>query len=140
MLERALKFSELHHIGQVDKAGVDYFTGHILTVVDNAKKLTDDVVVHVASALHDVVEDTEVSIEEVAKEFGEEVAEIVGLVSKVEGVSKKDYFSAIKGNCKARLVKVADMTHNSDLSRLSVVSEADLVRTEQYKKWVEYLA
>ncbi|MGB5446608.1 MAG: HD domain-containing protein [Psychromonas sp.] len=140
MLEKALQFSELHHKGQVDKAGVDYFSGHILAVVANAKKLTNEEVVHVASALHDVVEDTEVSIEEVARLFGEEVAEIVKLVSKVEGVPKSEYFRAIKGNPKARLVKVADMTHNSDLSRLAVVHEADLLRTAQYKKWMEYLA
>jgi (p)ppGpp synthase/HD superfamily hydrolase len=140
MLKQALKFAKLHHIGQVDKAGVDYFSGHISTVVANSKELTNDVVVHVSCALHDVVEDTEVSIEEISRLFGEEVTEIVGLVTKVEGVPKNEYFRAIKGNSKASLVKLADLKHNSDLSRLAVVNEVDLARTAQYKEWIKYLS
>lgn len=140
MLERALKFAKVHHAGQVDKAGADYFTGHIMTVVANAKTLTKDPIIHTAAALHDVVEDTPVTIEEVAELFGEEVAVVVGLVTKSAGIPKSEYFRAIKENDRATIVKIADMTHNTDLGRLAIVTEADRARNAVYMEWMEYLA
>lgn len=139
MLNVALKFAKKHHAGQVDKAGVDYFSGHISTVVANAKKLTNLEIVLVASALHDVVEDTNVTLEEVANKFGAEVAEVVKLVTKDPNVDKAVYFKNIKDNKYATLVKLADMTHNTDLRRLKVVTNVDLERNAQYKMWMNYL-
>jgi len=139
MLKQALEFAKLKHKGQVDKANVDYFSGHILSVVANAKKLTNDEIVHIASALHDVVEDTNVKIKEIADLFGEEVAEIVQLVTKNNQTNIKEYYKEIKECEKARLVKIADLMHNSDLTRLPVIKQRDLLRNERYKNYIYYL-
>ncbi len=50
-----------------------------------------------------------------------------------------DYVKEIKTNNTATAVKLADLKHNSDLTRLDVVDEKDLKRVEKYKKAIELL-
>ena len=71
-----------------------------------------------AALLHDVVEDTDVTIEELEKEFPPEVTEAVRLLTHAEGTDYFDYVRAIRKNPIAVAVKMADLAHNSDESRL----------------------
>ena len=135
-IEIAKEYSKRYHFGQVDKAGVDYFKGHITTVakkVANAGYNSNYVVV---ALLHDVVEDTSATIEEIAVEFGEEVAKAVDAMSKREGEDYEAYLDRVTANSMALVVKFYDMEHNSDINRLSTVREKDLKRVEKYKKYM----
>ncbi len=89
--------------------------------------------------LHDVVEDTDYTIEQLSEIFPKEVIDAVKLLTHNDDTPYLDYVRRIKTNPIATKVKLADLTHNSDLSRLDNVSENDLLRTEKYKKAKEIL-
>ena len=135
-VERAKAYARRYHDGQVDKAGVDYFSGHVSTVtqkVANAGYSSEYVVV---AFLHDVVEDTSATIAEISLAFGEEVAESVDAMSKRKGEAYETYLHRVTRNSMASVVKFYDMEHNSDISRLSTIREKDLKRVEKYKKYM----
>ena len=135
-VERAKEYAKRYHLGQVDKAGVDYFAGHVTTVsqkVANAGYSSEYVVV---AFLHDVVEDTSATIEEIALEFGEEVAKAVDAMSKRKEEAYEAYLHRVTMNSMASVVKFYDMEHNSDIGRLSTIREKDLKRVEKYKKYM----
>ena len=134
-IERALVFATEAHAGQVDKAGRPY----IFHPVGVAASLLHTDAVHVCVALlHDVVEDTPVTIEEIEEEFGEEVAGPVALLTKPDpttdpGTPTDDaqYDAYLDGICAdpvAARVKLADLRHN--LSRLEHLDDetADRLR------------
>ncbi len=90
--------------------------------------------------LHDVVEDTEITFEELEKVgFSEEIIEALKLLTHDEAVPYMEYVRAIKKNPIATKVKLADLRHNSDLSRLDVVDEKALKRVEKYKMAMKIL-
>ena len=135
-IERVKEYAKRYHLGHVDKAGVDYFTGHVSSVaqkVANAGYSSEYVVV---AFLHDVVEDTSATIEEITLEFGEDVAKSVDAMSKRKGESYEAYLERVTTNSMASVVKFFDMEHNSDISRLSTVREKDLKRVEKYKRYM----
>lgn len=84
--------------------------------------------------LHDVVEDTEITLEELAKEFPREITDALRLLTHDEKVPYFEYVKAIWNNAIAKAVKLADLQHNSNLARLDTVTEKDLKRVEKYKK------
>ena len=133
MTNEALKLAYTAHQGQVDKGGIPY----IFHPYHLAEQMTDEISVCVA-LLHDVVEDTSVDMETIAALFPKEVTEALRLLTHTKD---KDYFSyveAIKDNPVARAVKLADLDHNSDESRLAgctAVSQEQLATwREKYKK------
>ena len=130
LLESARLLSIQAHSNQVDKAGVDYFTGHIQTVVNSVHTHKEKIVAY----LHDTVEDTEVSIEKIYEEFGEEIGDAVKAVTKLKKLDYTKYIEGIKANELARAVKIADLKHNMDLTRLKEVREKDVKRVEKYRK------
>ena len=77
----------------------------------------DDEISCCAALLHDVVEDTAVSMEELSREFPAEVVDVLNLLTHEEGRDYFDYVRAIKSNPIAVKVKLADIAHNSDQSR-----------------------
>lgn len=81
-LHKAYVFSQNAHKGQLRKGtDIPYFT-HIITTMNYAMELTDDIEVLIAAALHDTVEDTAVTIDEIKMEFGERVAFLVDCESE----------------------------------------------------------
>ena len=120
----AKMFAEAAHGGQM--YGENPYTQHLTDVVMNVRAeissrqhlqqqpFTEDVVrVLIDSAwLHDVVEDTDVSLETIRTLFGEQVAEVVDLLTKKKGLSYKKYIDNIKQNEYALLVKIADTRAN----------------------------
>ncbi len=113
LTERAMRLAYRAHDGQVDKAGVPY----IFHPIHLAEQMTTEACVCVA-LLHDVVEDSDVTIEDIAAFFPAEVTEAVRLLTHDENVPYLDYIRALRANPLARTVKLADLAHNSDESRL----------------------
>lgn len=113
MTVKAMKIAYAAHQGQVDKGGVPY----IFYPIHLAEKMRDEVSFCVA-LLHDVVEDTEVTMEDLAREFPSTVTAPLKLLTHRDGVDYFDYVRAIKGDPCARAVKLADLRHNMDASRL----------------------
>ena len=90
--------------------------------------------------LHDVIEDTELTLEDLHEyEFSKEVIEAVDIITKKKGEDYQSYLNSVKKNKLARAVKLADLCHNSDLTRLTKVTEKDIERKENYQKAIDFL-
>jgi hypothetical protein len=139
MLELAKFVSENSHKNQIDKAGIDYFTGHIQAVVNGVTTNKEKIVAY----LHDTVEDTPLTIERIKELFGEEIGEAVFAITKSKdgSLSYDDYIERVKANPLARAVKISDLKHNMDLSRLEKVgiTEKDIKRAKKYQKALKKL-
>ena len=103
---------EVHH-GQVDQCGVPY----VFHPYHLAEQMKDEYTTCIA-LLHDVVEDTSVTFEDLQKEFPKEVVDALRLLTHDKGTDYFEYVQAIKQNPLARAVKLADLEHNSDQSRM----------------------
>ena len=124
------------HNGQVDKAGVPY----IYHPVHLAEQVNSEEACIVA-LLHDVVEDTNVTIEKLEEmSFPEECIVALKLLSHEKQQDYFEYIENLKTNRLARTVKLLDLNHNSDLSRLkSEPTEKDLKRLKKYHKSMQIL-
>ena len=129
MVGKAREFAIRKHSGQVDKAGVEYWK-HPEFV---ASQLEDEKLKCVGW-LHDVLEDTETTEEELRKEFGNEIADLVDILTHKDGEGYYEYVDRVAKNSEAKKVKLADIKHNMDLSRLPEVTEKDIERIKKYKK------
>ena len=110
---RAMNLAYNAHHGQLDKGGVPY----IFHPIHLAEQMDDEISTCVA-LLHDTVEDTDVTLEELDREFPKEVAEAVRLLTHAEDVEYFDYIRAIRENAVAVRVKLADLDHNGDPGRI----------------------
>lgn len=122
------------HMGQVDKAFVPYIF-HPIHVAEQM----DDEITCIVALLHDVVEDTEVTFTDLEKEFSKEIVDILRLLTHDKNTDYMEYIEKIKSNKMATKVKIADIKHNMDKSRLDVIDEKTLIREEKYKKALEVL-
>ena len=130
MTKVALKLCFDAHKDQTDKSGMPY----VFHPFHLAEQMKDEATTIVA-LLHDVVEDTDYTIEDLRKMgFSEEVLEAITLMTHAPEVPYMDYVARVKTNPIARAVKLADLNHNSDSTRLEVLTEFDLRREEKYKK------
>ena len=128
--KKAMKLCYEAHKDQVDKSGLPY----VFHPAHVAEQMTDEATTIVA-LLHDVVEDTDYTLEDLAAEgFGKEILEAVALMTHEDDVPYLDYVAKLKNNPIARAVKLADLAHNSDLSRIGEVDEETKQRLEKYKK------
>ena len=133
--ERAYEIAKKAHLGQVDKAGEDYIK-HPEKVASFVKTDEEKAVAY----LHDVIEDTELTLEDLNKyDFSKEVLEAVDIITKKRGEDYQSYLNSVKKNKLARAVKLADLRHNSDLTRLIKVTEKDIKRKEKYQKAIDFL-
>lgn len=135
LTRKALKISFNAHKNQVDKSGMPY----VFHPFHLAEQMDDEYSVCVA-LLHDVVEDTDITIEELIIEgFPKEVINAIELMTHSDSVPYLDYVKIIKNNPIARKVKLADLMHNSDLSRLDKIDDKVLERVAKYKKAIGIL-
>ncbi len=132
----AYKIAVEAHKGQKDKAGADYIL-HPMTV---ASKVGDDESAIIVALLHDVVEDTNVTFEDLQELLTSEELTALKLLTHNDEVPYLDYVRLIGENTLTTKVKLADLQNNMDLSRLPVVTEKDLKRVEKYKKAFELLS
>ena len=136
LTKKAMQICFDAHKDQVDKAGLPY----VFHPMHLAEQMTDEASVCTA-LLHDVIEDTEMTIADLAAAgFPAEILRAVELVTHKDNESYWQYISDIKADPIARAVKLADLHHNSDLSRLSQVDEWALARVERYRKAIEMLS
>ena len=135
MLDLALKIATEAHKGQVDKAGVAYIE-HPKFVANLVNTEEEKIV----ALLHYVIEDTTVTLQDLKKYgFSKEVIEAIILLTKNKTVKYSEYIRNIKLNKIARIVKIADLKHNSDISRLSSITQKDLDRLKKYKEALRIL-
>jgi (p)ppGpp synthase/HD superfamily hydrolase len=135
LTKKAMQFCFAAHKEQTDKSGLPY----VFHPFHLAEQMPDELTA-AAALLHDVVEDTPYTLDDLRSQgFPETVIDALELLTHREGVSYFDYVAAIKLNPIARQVKMADLRHNSDLTRLDVVDSKALARVEKYKKALEIL-
>ena len=135
LTKKALRLSFESHKEQLDKTGMPY----VFHPFHLAEEM-DDEISTVCALLHDVVEDTDTTFADLRDMgFPDEVIEVLTLLTHEEGVPYMEYVEKISHNKIATKVKLADLRHNSDLSRLDVVDEAALKRSEKYKSAIELL-
>lgn len=135
LTKKAMRIAFDAHKEQVDKTGLPY----IFHPFHLAEQMTDEVTTCVA-LLHDVVEDTDITFEQLAAEgFTAEMLSALRLLTHDPSVPYMDYVREIKENPIAKAVKLADLRHNSDLSRMDIIDEKAIDRTEKYKQAIELL-
>lgn len=138
LTNKAMRIAYDAHMGQTDKVGLPY----VFHPLHLAEQMEDEISTCVA-LLHDVVEDTSVTLADLARDFPAEVVEAVALLTHEDGLDYFDYVRAIAQNSVAKAVKLADLDHNSDLSRLAgcpnVGPETLLRLREKYAKAREIL-
>jgi (p)ppGpp synthase/HD superfamily hydrolase len=129
-LERAIAIAAAAHEGQVDKGGAPYIL-HPLKVMLRVSTLEERIV----AVLHDAVEDCDISFDDLRREgFSETVLTAIASVTKVPGESYEAFVERAAQNPIGRVVKLADLEENSDLSRIAQPSWEDLERVEKYRR------
>lgn len=135
VFDKALLWAATAHQGQEDKAGRPYLM-HICEVICGVPTNDEKTV----AALHDIVEDTTTSFSDLEYEFPEYIIEAVRALTKTDGEDYlNDFIPRCAKNPLARVVKLADLRHNSDLSRLKILSEADYRRNIKYGEAIRLL-
>ena len=135
LTKKAIRLCFDAHREQVDKTGLPY----VFHPFHLAEQMKDEATT-VCALLHDVVEDTDYTLEDLhAMGFPADVVDALALLTHDPAVPYMDYVKEIAKNPIARKVKMADLRHNSDLSRMDEVDEWAFKRTEKYKKALAYL-
>ena len=134
--KKAMEICFEAHKKQTDKSGIPY----VFHPIHLAEQMTTEETTIVA-LLHDVVEDSDITFEYLEnEEFDKAVIDAVKLLThKDKSVKYGDYVKKIKTNPIAKAVKLADLAHNSDITRLDVVTEKDLKRRQKYLEAIEIL-
>ena len=132
LTNKALRLAYTAHHGQTDKSGQPY----IFHPYHLAEQMTDEVSACVA-LLHDVAEDTNLTLEDLEREFPQEVTDALRLLNHEKGTDYFDYVRAIKQNPVAMKVKLADLAHNSDETRFAGCGD---IPAEQLARWREKYA
>lgn len=122
------------HKNQVDKSGVPYIY-HPIHVAEQMDTENECII----ALLYDVVEDTNVTFKQLEEVFSKEIIDILKLLTREENIEYDEYIKRIKNNSIACKVKIADLTHNLDKTRLDFVTEVDVKRNEKYKKALQIL-
>lgn len=133
--KKAIKLCFEAHKDQIDKGGVPY----VFHPYHLAEQMTDEDTT-VTALLHDVVEDTDYTLDDlVGMGFNEKVIDALSLLTHDGTVEYMDYIAKVKNNPIAKAVKLADLKHNSDLSRLDIVNEKNILRRKKYLKAIAFL-
>jgi len=137
LTKKAMLIAFNAHKDQTDKSGLPY----IFHPFHLAEQMTDEVSV-CAALLHDVAEDTDVSLDDLETQgMPAAVSDALRLLTHEENVPYSEYIQKIKdsGNEAAIAVKLADLRHNSDVTRLDTVGEKAVRRIEKYKDAIRVL-
>lgn len=134
-IEIAHEIAKKAHAGQVDKAGTDYIKHPeaVARFVNTAEEKA-------TAYLHDVLEDTEITADDLLNAgIPHNVVKAVQVLTKEKYTPYFEYLSKVKENPLARAVKLADLKHNSDRSRLAGITDKDLKRLGKYRKAIKFL-
>ena len=129
-LALAISIASTKHMGQFDKGGNPYIL-HPLKVMYYLK--SSDFQLMAIAVLHDIVEDTGTTYEELRTAgISERVLEGIRVLTKLPGQTAYEYLAAVTSNKDAVLVKMADLRHNMDVRRLKGVRPKDMERLARY--------
>ncbi|CEH28927.1 GTP pyrophosphokinase [Aneurinibacillus migulanus] len=129
-LEKAIIIATKAHEGVIDKGGNPYIL-HPLRVM--IKQTSEEC--RIVAVLHDVVEDTDISLTDLRNEgFSEDIILAVDALTRRSNESYMEFISRCKQDAMARLVKLADIEDNSDMSRIKNPTQRDYDRLQKYKK------
>ena len=133
--KKALKLCFEVHKNQTDKSGMPY----VFHPFHLAEQMKDEATTVVA-LLHDVVEDSDYKLEDLSNMgFGIEVINALAILTHNKAIPYMTYIENLKSNPIAREVKLADLKHNSDLSRLDVINDKDKLRGQKYLSAIKLL-
>ncbi len=133
--KKALKLCFEAHKDQTDKSGLPY----VFHPFHLAEQMNDEETT-TAALLHDVVEDTDYTFDDLsAMGFSSNVIAALRLLTHDNSIPYMDYVKEIKNDPIAKAVKLADLYHNIDHTRLEVMTESDIARAEKYRKAIEFL-
>ena len=123
------------HINQKDRSGLPYILHpiHLAEQMDTEEEC-------IVALLHDVVEDTEVTFKELEKDFSKTIIDALKLLTHDKETDYFEYIEKIKSNPLAKKVKLADLKHNSDETRLENITEKDITRNKKYVKAIKILS
>lgn len=110
-LEKAFALITQIHAGQTDKAGAPYIL-HLIDVWQSVRSDGHDETHQIVALLHDSVENTDLTVEAVEREFGALIAAAVDVLTKRKHEPNADYLARVKANPIARIVKLADSRNN----------------------------
>ena len=130
----ASKIAYKAHEGQTDKAGVPYIFHpiHIAEQMDSEESC-------VVELLHDVIEDSDITLEILSKYFNDDIITALRVLTKKENDDYVMYIKRVKTNKLATKVKIKDLEHNRDLTRLDEVTDKDRKRSMKYWEAIRYL-
>ena len=114
LTKKAMEIAYKAQHGQKDAGGVPYIF-HAAHLAEQMQEETSAC----AALLHDVVEDTDITLEMLQQEFPKEVTDLVSLLTHSPKEDYFDYIRKIQKNHDATLIKLADLAHNSDETRLT---------------------
>ena len=122
------------HQNQFDKANIPYIY-HPIHIAEQMETELECIV----ALLHDVVEDTDITLNDLEKEFPKEVIDLLKILTHDKKIDYIEYIKKVKTNPIATKIKIADLKHNSDITRLENITTTDLKRIEKYKNALEIL-
>lgn len=134
LTRKAMVIAYNAHINQFDRAEVPY----IYHPIHLAEQM-DTEIECVVALLHDVVEDCGITFEQLEIDFPKEIIQVLKLLTRNKEMKYMDYIMEIKKNDIAKKVKIADIKHNADESRLDKITLKDIARRNKYRKALEYL-
>lgn len=138
-ISKALSIAFKAHMNQFDKGGHPYILHPITVAMTLAKNGFDDNTI-TTGLLHDVIEDTDYTIDDIKKlGFPNEVSDALQLLTHDKNIDYMEYVRSVKNNPIAKAVKIADLIHNSDISRLEKVTEKDELRLKLYRQALNFL-
>ena len=134
-LEHALIVAARAHVGQVDKAGETYIL-HPIRVMQRLRGADE----RMAALLHDVVEDTSVTLDDLRREgFNEAVVRAVDHLTRRDDEDYNAFVRRAATDAVARAVKHADLQDNMDLTRLGTITDKDRERLTKYEAALQIL-
>ena len=107
-------------------------------MIDTISEEDSDKILSVAY-LHDILEDTFIIKVDLIENFGEEIANAVDCITKRKNEDYENYINRVKQNNLVRIVKICDLEHNSDISRIENLTKRDLERQNKYKQAISKL-
>lgn len=135
LLAKAIDISYYAHKGQYDKAGNPYISHPIY--IAGKMKTNDEIIV---ALLHDVIEDTDLTLDYLVEEgYPDNIIKAIDAITKKPEEDYGAYIKRVKENPLARSIKIEDLKHNMDLSRIKNPTEKDLQRVARYKWALEIL-
>jgi (p)ppGpp synthase/HD superfamily hydrolase len=142
LVNKAAELAQEYHKGQVDKQGINYFKGHLTTVGNAGHNWKEKIV----GFLHDVAEDTSHTVDEIVQtlkdksngvlkdEDAQEVYEALNLLNANTASTREEYITKIKDSFIATKLKLNDLRHNMDISRISNPTDKDRERIKRYRR------